>query len=79
MTRWESQHVQNLHTFHSEAYQSEGMNNEAEDTDSEATTGDDLLLWYFLEDSEDDKASPLWVWVCVLVVIAVAFIVALCS
>lgn len=56
-----------------------GMNNEAEDTDSEATTGDDLLLWYFLEDSEDDKASPLWVWVCVLVVIAVAFIVALCS
>ena len=55
------------------------MNNEAEDTDSEATTGDDLLLWYFLEDSEDDKASPLWVWVCVLVVIAVAFIVALCS
>ena len=54
-------------------------NDEADDKDSERTFGDDLLLWYILEDSEDDKTSPLWIGVCVLVVVAVALIVAVCS
>ena len=54
------------------------MSDDPDEKDSESTFDDGLLLWYLLEDPEDDKSQPLWVWVCVLVVIAVAFIVALC-
>ena len=55
------------------------MSDEVDDKDSESKFEDDLLWWYVIEDSEGGRASPLWIGVCVLVVIAVAVIVAMCS
>lgn len=60
-------------------HNNDDMCDEAEDKDAESMFDDDLFWWYAIEEFKDDKASPLWVWVCVLVVIAVVFIVASCS
>ena len=54
-------------------------NDNADDTASEASFGDGLLLWYALEGSEGGKTSPLWIGVCLLIFLIVAMIVALCG
>lgn len=48
-------------------------------TDSESASGDDFLLWAAIDDSEDGKTSPLWFGVCLLVLIVVVLVIALCS